>query len=366
MVKKYDEEFHLPTEARATEERWHPLEEATHMEREFPKTEAYHVPYDEYASAKASSENEDGDKHRWIKRMMLAPIASVVAMVSLVFSAFNYDPLVGILQNTEGSSASYDVADDAFPILSNLEPDFAGNYAWSGAGSEEYIRVLYPGESAPTYLEMGSVWASFGTNDSNGQFIPNRVSTVPNARYDAAANTLTLENFTASVLDVNLMGNGFTIRLVGENHLDQLIVWGASYGGSVTLTGSGSLTVNENGSASGGVGIQINGEWSQSCLMIDKDVTLDVYGERAIVIGATTMNKAIYYLKPLQMTGGIRTSGEFFEYSSSQYDANGNYIGESPITLAEISEQNGIQYYDYSIVGEDGMPSGHVHFAPAS
>ena len=211
---------------------------------------------------------------------------------------------------------------------------------------------------------MGSVWASFGSYDSDGQYVPNHVTEGPNARYDADSNTLTLENFTASVLDVNLMGNGFTIRLVGENRLDQLIVWGAGYGGSVTLTGSGSLTVNENGSAQDGVGIEINGEWSQSCLMIDRSVTLDVYGDPAIMIGATTMIKAIYYRKPLRMTGGIRTAGEFLEYLSTEYDEDGNIIGHMPVTVSEISEIKGIPYYDYTVVSEDGMPSTYVHFAP--
>ena len=99
--------------------------------------------------------------------------------------------------------------------------------------------------------------------------------------------------------------------------------------------------------------------------MIDKDVTLDVYGDSAIVIGATTMEKAIYYLSPLQLTGGTRAAGEFVEYSSSKYDENGNYIGEESATLDEISEKNGVRYYDFSVVDEDGNPSSHVRFAPS-
>ena len=245
-------------------------------------------------------------------------------------------------------------ADDAFPKLSNLSPDFEGNYAWGSYGSEEYIRFTAVEASYYTYIEAGGAWKSYGAE----------VSSVPNAQYDRSTNTLTLNNFTASVLDVNLMGNGFTIRLIGENHLNQLKVWGAYYGGSVTLTGDGSLTVNKNGTAEGGVGINLNGEWSQTCLMIDKDVTLDVYGDYAIVIGATTMQKAIYYLKPLKMTGGTRKAGEFVEYASQHYDANGNYLGETPSTLSEISERDGVSYYDYSVVGNDGMPSKHVRFAP--
>lgn len=412
------------------------------------------IPKYEFAGQGKNEVPQAESRHSLVKRLMLMPLAGILAVLSLVFSAFNYDPLGDVFLNGgtpeapinttvfvhvtyvptgetytsaatgddamadavawviskggDGSTMKYiksetvstgaeisddaiivgdpdnladayiaqgtvtytyrrDIyyeayaasdtvfdADDAFPKLTNLSPDFAGNYAWSSDGSEEYIRFVATGASEYTFLEAGSAWMSYGAV----------VSTVPNARYDAATNTLTLTNFTASLLDVNLMGNGFTICLVGENHLDQLTVWGAYYGGSVTLTGTGSLTVNENGGASGGVGIRLNGEWSQTCLMIDKDVKLDVYGDSAIVIGATTMEKAIYYLKPLQMTGGMRTSGEFVEYASQQYDENGNYLGEIPTTLAEISEQKGVSYYDYSVVDENGKPSTHVRFAP--
>ena len=259
------------------------------------------------------------------------------------------------------SDVSDDKADDAFPKLSNTSADFDGKYAWNGMGlSEQYIRYT-SSESAQTgmtgfkYIVAGQVWT---------QYYGAVESTEAGAEYDASTNTLTLKNFSASLLDINLMGNGFTIKLVGKNSLDQLKVWGAGYGGSLKLTGSGSLTVNKSGKASGGVGIHLDGEWSQTCLMIDKSVTLDVYGDYAMVVSATTMEKAIYYLNPLKMTGGRRTSGQFTEYATQQYAADGTLIGEVPTTLAEISEQRGIQYYDYAVVGEDGMPSKHVTFKP--
>ncbi len=365
MVNKHDEEFHFPSDEKATMEVWHSLEDTIFMEKEYSNSMI-----DEFSDIKTTSTENDNEKHRWIKKMMLAPIISVIAVTSLVFSALDYDPLGNDLKTVDNEeideNVSKEKADDAFPVLSNLEPDFAGDYAWSDLGSEEYIRVLEAGESEYKFLLMGSAWESFGTVDNNGEFIPNQLSTIPNAHYDATTNTLTLENFSTSVLDVNLMGNSFTIRLIGENHLDQLTIWGAGYGGSVTITGSGSLSVNENGNALNGIGIYLNSEWSQSCLMIDKDVTLDVYGERAIMVSATSMSKAIYYLKPLQMTGGKRTTGEFFEYFSSQYDENGNYIGNEPITLDDIYKDNGVRYYDYTVIGEDGKPSTHVHFEPAS
>ena len=149
----------------------------------------------------------------------------------------------------EGGGAS-------FPTLPNRAPDFAGDYAWSGSGSEEYVRLIPSGGTSYAYLQAGSVWVGMGAAET----------AVPGATYDKATNTLTLENFSAAVLDVNLMGNGFTIRLIGDNTLDQLTVWGAGYAGSVLLTGTGTLTVNQNGAAPDGVGIRLNAEAATSPL----------------------------------------------------------------------------------------------------
>ena len=171
---------------------------------------------------------------------------------------------------------------------------------------------------------------------------------------------MTITDLDAEELNVNLMGNGFTVRLVGDNHLDRIIMWGAGYAGSVTFTGEGSLTVNNPD----GIGIKVEGEWSESGILVDGGVTLDVTGSPAILIGATSLEKAIFYVEPLHLTGGVRSAGEFFQYTGPVYDELGNVIDAVPFTLAEISEELGTQYYDHSIVDGDGAPSGHVRFAP--
>lgn len=360
MTNRFDEEFHRPRDEESVREPGMTSEAATNMNLEFSGLPAASP------AEKAAPEEKREARHRRIKRQLLLPAVSVLAVFSVVFAAFRFDPL-GRDYLSAGPSSEFSGGDEGFPSLSNLRPDFEGAYAWSGQGSEQYIRILPAGGSTVyTWLEMGSAWAAFGGYDENGQFVPNQVSELEGARYDAASNTLTLENFTASVLDVNLMGNGFTLRLIGENHLEQIIIWGAGYGGSLTVTGSGSLAVNQGGGASGSPGIQINGEWSQSCLMVDREVTLDVYGSPAILIGATTMAQAVYYRKPSVLTGGVPASGEFVSYSMPQYDEAGNYLGNVPVTLAEISQKEGRTYYDYSVVDEEGNPVSHVHFGPAS
>ncbi|MBQ7474818.1 MAG: S-layer homology domain-containing protein [Clostridia bacterium] len=67
------------------------------------------------------------------------------------------------------------------------------------------------------------------------------------ASYDRATNTLTLNNLDAHdfMLEGNMMGDDFKIRVVGECSLAGLTLWGDDWGNSVTFVGDGKLTVNE-------------------------------------------------------------------------------------------------------------------------
>ena len=168
-----------------------------------------------------------------------------------------------------GEELPPDDGDDAFPPLPNLDPQ-RGNI--QGIGSEFYIRFMDGAYENWKYLTAGSYWT------------------------DTA-------NFSGPALDVNLMGNGFTIRLVGENRLEGLQVWGFMYGGSVTFTGSGSLVINGDGANP--VGLVLNAEASMSCLMVDREVTLEIRGaDAAVGIFDTLMPKSVYYLRPIRMNAG--------------------------------------------------------------
>gem|GEM_PF-2536356 len=251
--------------------------------------------------------------------------------------------------------------DAAFPILSNLAPDFAGAQTQSGI-PEEYIRMVINGESQYRYLVIGETWENEPFNHSLGD--------VPGASYDEATNTLTLENCTADVLDVNLMGNGFTVNLIGENRIGYILVYGFYYGGSIKFTGTGSLVVNEDQSHD--FGLMIDAEESQSIVMVDKGVDLEFYGSKfAIIIARTTMEKAIWFLdNQTLLSGGERKNGPVIQYTLPVLDENGNYIFENgvpltrSVTIDEYSEFVGETYYDYTVVTPDGDPAKSVFFEP--
>ena len=249
--------------------------------------------------------------------------------------------------------------DAAFPILSNLAPDFAGAQTQSGI-PEEYIRMVINGESQYRYLVIGETWENEPFNHSLGD--------VPGASYDEATNTLTLENCTADVLDVNLMGNGFTVNLIGENRIGYILVYGFYYGGSIKFTGTGSLFVNEDMSRD--FGLMIDAEQSQSVLMVDKGVDLEFSGSKyAIVIARTTMEKAIWFLdNETFLGGGVRQNGPVLQYNVPVMDEYGNFVIENgnvvmrPATIDEYSELVEETCYDYTIITPDGTPATYVEF----
>lgn len=329
----------------------------------------------------AADENKSENRRKKIKRIMFTLTAAVAASLSIVFAANSLDPLgadflmTGSLTPsspttpvtpvtpttpttpttpaTPTTPTTPTVYTDSFPSLPNQAPDFAGNYAWSGLGTEEYVLV------GTDYLHAGTVYTDSGTP----------IATVSGASYDKNTNTLTLNNYTGTVINVNLMGNGFKIELIGENSIDYLIAWGAMYGGSVTFTGNGSIRINEN--LNYDTGIMLECEDSPSCIMVDREATVEVFGKQAIVIHRTTLNEAIYALQPVKVSGGTYSTGEFVEYSVNVTDENGvplkdengEYITEIK-TVKDIAQAQGTDLYDYSVVGEDGKSSSHVIFKP--
>lgn len=224
-------------------------------------------------------------------------------------------PIIPIEPTTPVESEPEQVLGDKhFPRLDNMEPyelplesGFIENYIVANDGIADH--TIYQG-------------------DSNGYS-----EVLDGLYYDRNNNVLTLSNCDISYLVVNLMGNGFTINLVGDNRIGTMMVWGYEYGGSVSFTGLGSLTINEDGDYI--VGLELQAENSSSCIMVDKDVTLDIYGATAaIMVYSTKCDKGLYILTPNWLTEGdigvtkdCPTKNYYINYGKhyTVYDNNGNY-----------------------------------------
>ncbi|MBQ1728726.1 MAG: hypothetical protein II036_00030, partial [Oscillospiraceae bacterium] len=173
------------------------------------------------------------------------------------------------------------------------------------------------------------------------------IANISGASYNSATNTLTLTNFSCSWMEVNLMGNGFKINLVGESHIGRLVVWGFMYGGSVTFTGSGSLYLNEGGSQS--AGLMLQAENSMSCVMVNPGCRIESWGaDAAIAVLDSTCEKGLYYLKGMHLEGGTV----------------GTYTYDVTSTGTDGTEQT-VTYGYQSVVTEDGTPSKHIILANA-
>ncbi len=140
--------------------------------------------------------------------------------------------------------------------------------AASNKGPTDYAYVMViDAEGNSTYLY-----------DHDGN---NEVEEVAGLSYNLSKNTLTLNKFKSSDcwIEANCMGSDFKIKLVGTNELAHIRVWGDAYGGSLTLTGKGSLTVNKKKNFENA--ILLKAEQSKSSFTVDKSVTLKAYAEKS-------------------------------------------------------------------------------------
>ncbi|MBE6910364.1 MAG: hypothetical protein E7474_12470, partial [Ruminococcaceae bacterium] len=134
----------------------------------------------------------------------------------------------------------------------------------------------------------------------NGNSYDEVSNTTADASYDKASNTLTLNNFSGSGknLVIEQMGEDFKIALSGSSVIDYMLVNGYGYGGSVTFTGDGSLTVN--GVGQNGYlryyGISMDGGGGPAVLAVENTVSLTVSAAEdsaAINVGNTTSNPGL-------------------------------------------------------------------------
>ena len=179
--------------------------------------------------------------------------------------------------------------DSAFPILPNPDPNtpVEGGY---GILDEDYIQV---------FDRTSNRWEFLYVNRNQ------ELNTVSQSgiSYDRSTNTLTLNNYHGAGISANMMGNRFTVELIGENVLTQdFMIWGFYTAGSVHFTGSGSLSVNTD--LVSPIGLDLECEFSKSCIMIDESVTLDIYGSTyALIVNGSIADKGVYLISPAPSPG---------------------------------------------------------------
>lgn len=125
--------------------------------------------------------------------------------------------------------------------------------------------------------------------DENGDVIGKTVfanDTVQNelagAVYDRGSNTLTITNLSATnmIMETNVMGDDFTLNVVGNCSIGQIKVWGDGYGGTLNIVGDGTLTVNQNKVFDNA--IILNAEYSASALKFGAGVKVNLYAKEDV------------------------------------------------------------------------------------
>ena len=99
------------------------------------------------------------------------------------------------------------------------------------------------------------------------------------AGYNRNTNTLTITNLSADnmIMETNVMGDDFTLNVVGNCSIGQIKVWGDGYGGTLNIVGDGTLTVNANEIYDNA--IVLNAESSNSALKFGAGVKVNLYAK---------------------------------------------------------------------------------------
>ncbi|MGN1452019.1 MAG: hypothetical protein ACI4XQ_07955, partial [Eubacteriales bacterium] len=240
-------------------------------------------------------------------------------------------------------------------------------------------------ENGPSTGEFSYAEVSFCTLDEEGwpdEFLNiwsrdgEGIETVPGVSYNETTNTLTLTdvNMPDYLIVTNEMGDDFKVELAGDNHLLSLIVYGYGWGGSVELTGNGSLTINEKKKADW-YPVTLYAEYTDAAFVVDSTVTLTIYKtsgnpdivgnimtsrpENAIRFNGTTgdagiTTEEIPVYKTLPVFYSVSEYPDtFYEYYTKEDDGETYEIKEWH-TLDENYEETGEVYWEvYRLVEVD-------------
>ena len=134
-------------------------------------------------------------------------------------------------------------------------------------------------ENGPSSGEWSSAWIQLIQGEEAQLLFSSSEPAVEvaGAAYDRETNTITLTNYNHpnTSLNTNEMGDDLKLKLVGENHISALVVWGFGWGGSLEIIGDGSLIINETKKSP--IAIRFMAEGTKGVLKIGPEATLTAY-----------------------------------------------------------------------------------------
>lgn len=239
------------------------------------------------------------------------------------------------------------------------------------------------GDWAYAYIAVGNsetkdnIFSSQGSNAIDG------------VSYDKASNTLTLNQYknADNYIATNMMGDDFKIRLIGENEISSIVAYGDAWGGSVTICGDGSLTVNPKKQED--YGVRLYAEGTASVLSVENTCNVTIYAGQTGKVLYTTGNLtdkvikdngtlqetpqyqishpldiariyAKYYAYDPSTTNVVYTNGDSSYYTLT-YSLNENdEITAYNLYQLTKKEALGDIYYAVKIGSYDTMPEGYT------
>lgn len=150
-------------------------------------------------------------------------------------------------------------------------------------------------------------WAYAYINVRNGEesnllFSSEGTNSIDGMSYDRESNTLTLNNYKSSttVIVTNMMGDDFKINLVGDNETGSIGSYGDAWGGSINISGNGSLVINAD--KSDDYGIAFFAEGTNSVLSVADTCNVTIYsGSKAVVYTSDNLTN-----KPIKDNGTLK------------------------------------------------------------
>jgi hypothetical protein len=173
-------------------------------------------------------------------------------------------------------------------------------------------------------------WAYAYINVRNGEestllFSSKGTNSIDGMSYDRESNTLTLNNYKSSttVIVTNMMGDDFKINLVGDNEIGSIGSYGDAWGGSINISGNGTLVINAD--KSDDYGVAFFAEGTNSVLSVADTCNVTIYSG----------SKAVVYTSDNQTDKPIKDNGTLKE--------NVTYNVSHPLQISQLYAR----YYEY-------------------